>query len=311
MFERRFEKDLNALKGSQKELWQELKKLVESGEVFPAIRKDELHFYYKGGTLFKFSGSSFKRNRAYLAYGENKFRLPSAESLDYAAEGTFENRLIDGNFVNNLELFMAENKAKFSKDDDSGTAKERKILSDLYPASFLPDNSEIVVLDIEVRINDGSTNGQRKCDLVLLNNETSEIMFVEGKISTDSRMRISNPSIKNPPEVVLQVENYSELIKMNESDIEAAYVNYTRIIKGLFKHGSIQEHSKLKILQPAKLLVYGPVNEAKGCGSRDVINKALGKKNVLWHEGDPETLSLKEIWDSLSKGQPHFRNNSV
>ena len=50
-------------------LFEKLKADVLKGEVFPAIRKSELHFYYKGGCLYKFVGSSFKRYNNYEKYG--------------------------------------------------------------------------------------------------------------------------------------------------------------------------------------------------------------------------------------------------
>ena len=49
--------------GNNAELLAKLKADVLNGEVFPAVRKNELHFYYKGGCLYKFAGGSFSATK--------------------------------------------------------------------------------------------------------------------------------------------------------------------------------------------------------------------------------------------------------
>ena len=44
--------------GENARLFNRLKADVLKGKVFPAVRKNELHFYYKGGCLYKFVGGS-------------------------------------------------------------------------------------------------------------------------------------------------------------------------------------------------------------------------------------------------------------
>ena len=56
---------LDKLSAKDAKLFARLKADVLKGEVFPAVRKYELHFYYKGGCLYRFAKGSFKRNPAY------------------------------------------------------------------------------------------------------------------------------------------------------------------------------------------------------------------------------------------------------
>jgi hypothetical protein len=46
-------------------LYERLKADIILGIVFPTVRKGEIHFYYKGGSLYKFNGISFERDSAY------------------------------------------------------------------------------------------------------------------------------------------------------------------------------------------------------------------------------------------------------
>ncbi|NCA93173.1 leucine-rich repeat domain-containing protein, partial [bacterium] len=46
---------IKRMTGESAALFERLKADVNAGEVFPAVRKDELHFYYKGGCLYKFT----------------------------------------------------------------------------------------------------------------------------------------------------------------------------------------------------------------------------------------------------------------
>ena len=162
---------------SNAELFGKLKNDVCCGNpecsVFPAVRKQELYFYYKGGCLYKFSGGHFSRDPRFELYNQNTQGLAHYEK----AKKQVENKFIS----------------------TSGEAKERMLLDRLNSHTFNPNRtSQVVVLDIEVNLN-GSIGGGRKCDMVLLNTDTDEIAFVEGKVFSDYSVNVKCGRI---PEVI-------------------------------------------------------------------------------------------------------------
>ena len=249
-------------------LFEELKADVLKGEVFPAVRKNELHFYYKGGCLYKFADGSFKRDKNYEKYGDEFKGFPPYERAKKENEEKFKNSL--------------------------GGEAERQLLDRLYCHTFNPEeSSNVVVLDIEVNLGGQAV---RKCDLVLLNTRTDEIMFVEGKVFSDSRVKVRPPHI---PEVIAQVNTYTAAIKEQRQTILAQYAKHIEIINALF--GTSYRPPK-RLVEPAKLLVYGtPQNPTKnGEYAIDKINTELGASNVLWVKNN-DNATLNDIWNALRK----------
>ena len=250
---------------SNKRLFERLQEDVLKGEIFPAVRINELHFYYKGGCLFKFAAGSFKRNKNYEKYGVGFKKLPPYERAKKENEEKYKNA--------------------------KGGEAERQLLDRLYCHTFNPENrTNVVVLDIEVNLGGQAV---RKCDLVLLNTQTDEIMFVEGKVFSDGRVNVEPPRI---PEVIGQVNTYSASIAEQKQCILEQYARHIEIVNRLFK---TCYKSPQKLVEPAKLLVYGtPQNPRKnGEYSIQKINYALGGGNVLWAEQNG--ISLECIWNSL------------
>jgi hypothetical protein len=194
--------------------------------------------------------------------------------------------------------FFTENEKRFTdKKDDSTKPMERQILDELYKHTFSEKKSDVIVLDIEVCISDGSADSRKKCDMVLLHKREKKIMFVEGKIADDRRMATKD-LINDPPEVIKQVNGYTQLIANNGDSIIAAYENHISIINELFKTNFPETIQS--IISGAKLLVYGEANTANCIKSKELILKELGSKNVLWYPGSSKDLSLNDIWDKLS-----------
>lgn len=136
-FKRSFEcLKINKLDAKKAELWGELKKDVLAGEVFPAVRVNEIHFYYKGGCLYKFNGSSFPRDEKYENYSAGTTGLEK------------------------YEKHKQQNKNRFKSEDD--LPRERQLLDELNCYTFGEKyHSDVVVLDIEVRLN-GEIYGNKK-----------------------------------------------------------------------------------------------------------------------------------------------------
>ncbi|MCH5152220.1 MAG: hypothetical protein J1F65_06180 [Clostridiales bacterium] len=245
-----------------------LKDDVTKGNVFPALRNNELHFYYKGGCLFKFVNGAFYRDSKYKGYSAGVEGLTSYEKSKKQNENKFTNK--------------------------KGEITERQFLDKLYCHTYNPNlKSKTVVLDIEVNLK-GNIGWGKKCDLVLLNTETDEIMFVEGKVYSDDRVRSAVGYI---PRVIEQVNIYTQAIAEQRQTIIEQYAEYIRIVNELF---NTHYKSPRKLIEPAKLLVYktgGGIAENVRY-TIETINKKLGDSSVMWVKDEEPTLD--EIWNALS-----------
>lgn len=243
---------------------------IKNGAVFPALRKDEIYFYYDGGCLYKFSNGRFVRDTAYEKYAWTVKGLSSYETAKKQIESKFTNT--------------------------KGNNKERRLLNTLYCHTYCGESEfNTVVLDIEVNLN-GNTARGKKCDLVLYNTQSSELMFVEGKVFCDERVNVRTGKL---PEVIEQVNTYSKAILEQKETIVNQYENYIVIINSLF--GTTYQKPQ-KLVQTAKLLVYETplllTNNNKY--SIDTITAALGENNVAWFKQN-ERPSTDEIWNTLCK----------
>lgn len=262
---------IDKLSNANAELFAQLKTDTYAGLVFPAVRKGEVHFYYKGGCLYKFNGVSFARDKAYGAYSDRTDGLDEYEKAKRQNENKFTNT--------------------------GGSAKERQLLDRLNSHTFNRNcKTKVVVLDIEIRLN-GTVGENKKCDMVLLNTETRQIMFVEGKVFSDNRV---NRTVGNSPEVIEQVNIYTAGLAEQAQTIVTQYAQHIRIINDLF--GTSYE-ADISLITTAKLLVYetpkNPTNN--GRYSIEAINTALGVDNVMWVTSGDEP-GIDEIWDALKKG---------
>lgn len=240
---------------------------VSKGTVFPAIRDDELHFYYKGGCLYKFVKGAFWRDANYDRYSKD------TDGLEPYAKAKKQN----------------ENKYTNKR----GETTERQLLDDLYCYTYNRElGSKVVVLDIEVNLK-GSIGWGKKCDLVLFNVESAEIMFVEGKVYADKRVRRAEGYL---PEVIEQVNVYTQALAEQRCNIVEQYKRYVSIVNRLF---GVELPLPRNLMEPAKLLVYktGGGMEKNVRATVDTINSNLGAGNVMWvKDGKP---SLDEIWNAL------------
>ena len=265
------EKQIAALlSGKNIDLFNLLKKDVLSGTVFPAVRKNQIYFYYEGGCLYKFSNGKFARDKAFEKYGCENKNLSAYEIAKKQVENKFANVM--------------------------GNVKERRLLNSLYCCTF--DKTRLfdtVVLDIEVNLN-GNIGGGKKCDLVLYNVPSNTIMFVEGKVFFDSRVNVKRGSL---PEVIDQVNTYSEAIAEQHQTVIRQYANHVEIINRLF---GTKYPIPQKLVRQAKLLVYEtPLNITENNSySIDTITSALGIDNVAFIRQNA-TPSTDEIWNSLCK----------
>ena len=265
------EKQISALSDSKNvDLYNLLKKDISSGEVFPAVRNNQLYFYYRGGCLYKFSNGKFARDKAYAKYGDN-----TADILTYEPA----KKQIENKFTNT-----------------KGISKERKLLDELNCHTFNRNRStNVIVLDIEVNLN-GTVGRGKKCDMVLYNLQSRALAFVEGKVFSDSRVNVKCGAV---PEVIQQVQTYSDAISEQEKTIIEQYANHVNIINGLF---DTAYEAPLTVIKPAKLLVYEtPLSLTENNKySINTINSSIKENNVAWFKKG-EKPSIDEIWEGLCK----------
>ena len=269
-FARRFseEQRKKMMGGANAPLFERLKEDVLLGEVFPAVRVGALDFYYRGGRLFRFAGGAFRRDKNYEKYGDGLEPLSPYER----AKKETERRFIRA----------------------SGKEAERLLLDGLNRHTYdFHYAGEVVVLDIEVDLHADGEHG-KKCDMVLLNRQTGELMFVEGKVFSDSRVLVKRGNV---PEVIAQVQSYSAAVGAQRQAILEGYAAYAQIMNALF---SVTLPPPKRVVERAKLLVYAtpPAPSPNGEYSMQTICSALGKDSVLWIK-EGEAPSLDEIWKSL------------
>jgi ribonuclease J len=252
-----------------------------NGKIFPALRKGNINFYYFGGVLYTLTCQTIgRRNKNYKKYNDGV----TNDMCEY-------------------EQRRRQNENRFSS--EGGNDQERALLSALYPFTYSDKKANVVVLDIEVRLN-GKIHTGKKCDMVLLNKSKREIMFVEAKIFTDSRVRVTKDEV---PPVVEQVNAYSQSIAEQRKWIPQQYIEFIQIMNQVFEIDLLKgfdSSNELTLIEPAKLLVFNtPASERRDENlnwkhSYEMIENGLGKENVMWHEGT-DAPCLEQVWEKLTE----------
>jgi hypothetical protein len=205
-----------------------------------------------------------------------------------------------GFFADNYELFKCMNFKRFMNDKEADTAKERQYLERLYRNTYIGDNfPDVCVLDIEANF----SREQKKIDMVLLNTHSWEIMFVEGKLFSDSRMTCGLNN--REPAVIKQVIEYGDLVNKYINEIALAYKNHIAVMTSLFFGKEILVN--IKVLPKVRLLVYEKPLDAvlkTEYNYRALRNAAIkvgdaGIKSLWVNTGDDGNYPLHKIWEML------------
>lgn len=254
-------------------LWKKLRKDIEQGIVFPAIRKDEIGFYYKGGRLFLYDGEKFKTNAKYAvgAYLNLKGDVGISDLKDIKVEDEF--------FVNGYER-IKENCSLYA-------GEEAKGVSQVYSKySYTKCKSGIVVLDIEATFpsSEGKTD---RIDLLLYNNKTKCLRFYEAK-------HFSNREIwGTEPKVIKQIKRYKDQIECSKKDIINAYVDYINIVNELF---NLNLNKPEAIDTDVTLLIFG-FDDDQLKRSLENQKKYFTDKGVkIYAIGGIKGLNIETLW---------------
>ncbi len=182
---------------------------IKCGGIFMTIRNNKIDFYVGGNRFLEYSGNGFKANpKIYNQLEQNK--MISVE------------KVFPKNWEKSLDKYIQKCLHYSSTKSDQA---ERKIMQAYFPV--YDKQNKVVVLDREIRINDG--NG-KKCDWLLYNNETRELKFVEVKISDHPSLRHNKD---NKYEVLKQLNSYSCQYTKHEDRIVEQYKWYVDILNRL------------------------------------------------------------------------------
>jgi hypothetical protein len=198
------------------EFFSQLSKDVEAGEVFPAIRKNEVHFYYGGARLCIYKDGQMHTNNRYLDTPDN------GKSRDVCIP---EDRFTPVGYERLKE------KCRGYRSPDS----ELSIVSELFPKfsiARLPlPLDRAYLLDIECRFPGGEAPDDLAQDMIdcLFLTPEGALVFVEIKRTDNPKARGGG---KSKPEVEGQIERYRRKLgsKALREEIKTVYTSVINIL---------------------------------------------------------------------------------
>jgi hypothetical protein len=194
---------------------------IKRGEVFPAIRKNEISFYHYKGNLFKYGANGF------LTHTKYAFVPKDGDRENYVdQEALLKMERID-NFVSGYEKIKGRCKLYAGVEDMGVDAILRKFS---FAATENKDmNSRYYVVDTEVAFS--GDDDKSRIDILFYDNEEGRLLFCEAKDFSNSEVW-SKPNSK--PKVTGQLARYNKQIKDNEKVILSEFSNCFEIYSELF-----------------------------------------------------------------------------
>lgn len=290
-FVRRFPED--AIKKLQDEpLFQNcLREDIENGSVFPAVRRDRMDFYHRGGNLFSFNGKIFRTHQKYasvLAYSNDyvtEEKLRCLSSIKSFAEPEYYKRI-------------KENCKAYSKDEAGSVSR----LCERFSCAKEIVKGDIVVLDIEVSFEnkdderpdtDRKPRRQDRIDVLLYNTEAKKLRFYEAKLFSNKDIRAKGGKA---PAAVDQLKRYrSQQAKEHHNNILTQYRNHIGVINRLFGSNLPDPTS---IDPEPRLYIFG-FDEDQRKGRLKEIRAALQKHGVkVYAIGGPGRIDAETLWSN-------------
>jgi hypothetical protein len=236
--------------------------------VFPAIRRDRVDFYYRGGRLFAYNHRGFRTHPKYaMAYEDGDVPRDDMGEADLAGLRPIRSFLTGYASMKKLcALYGGEE------------ARQVAELSGRFSYA-VPGNREmpVVVLDVEAsfdaRTRGDSDNDQDRIDLVLLNTRERSLMFVEAKLFTNPALRASEGV---EPKIVAQIARYRSQVERQGSEILLAYEAYVMAANRLF---GVSLPASTSVVPEVPLLIVGYDGD-QNAGQMMKINQSLEQKGV-------------------------------
>ncbi len=233
---------------------------IKKGNVFPAIRKNQVHFYYKGKKIFGYTdGGGFQTNVAF------------AVALDSSKKGEVKERdLTKLTLIPKFESGYEKIKKNIKRYTEPESLEVSKLCKQ-FSIAKAKSKGQIVVLDVELSLKAlEEDRSQDRIDLVMLNNDDNFLRFFEVKLLSDARVRSKED--EEAPEVVAQLNRYNGQVS-ESSQRETLLKNYQEYISKLEFLLGIEELNKPAEIDPrVDLLLFGyktpKAKEAKSLAKR-------------------------------------------
>lgn len=217
--------------------------------VFPAVRKNRIDFYYKGGKLFSYDGKRFVTHQKYAS----------------VLKHTGENHYIGEKSLKAIASFQ-EGYERIKENCALYAGVEASQVAELYSKYSCVKHSaalRTVVLDIEVcflredEMGDSGVEPHEKkkdrIDFVLFDTKTGMLRFFEAKDFSNAELRA-----RKKPRIVDQIERYRKQLARPafRSEILTAFNRHIDIINKLFSPNELLPPAK-EIDPEPRLLIFG------------------------------------------------------
>ena len=266
-----------------------LKPDILKGDIFMAIRKNKIGFYYRGGRLFSFGEGGFRTHVKYAAVLNVKKEKDYVTAKEFGKIGKVDN-FLDGydRIKENCDLYAGV---------------EATGVSEVYKKFPYIKNSEIVVLDVEVAFSEGDEDEggpdkqkkkKNRIDLLLFYKKTGTLRFYEAK-------HFSNGEIwsKTEPKVVLQIIRYNRKIGMEAENIKVQYSRFVSIVKDILSEEGQEccNIGKINYMDPECWLYVFGFDENQRAGRLSELLMPPIEKNKIkkYFKGEPPK-NLKGMW---------------
>jgi len=249
---------------------------IVKGSVFPAMRNNQVDFYFKGGNLFKYNDRGFRTHIKYAAVIEK-------DKTDYLTEKELGNYKLAVDFSNSYQR-IKENCSIYSGIEATG-------VSEIYHRhSYVGRSEGIVVLDIEISLKSQDIDStQDRIDILLYNADERKLKFVEAKHYSNSEIWS-----KNDAKVISQIKRYEAQIKSKKADIIAEYNKYIVIVNNLF-NGNLPPVEDID--EKVTLLIFDFDNNQKSGRLKTLITDNPKFKGItLYPIGNVDKIKLENIW---------------
>lgn len=269
-----------------------LKKDIECGEVFPAIRNNLIDFYYRGGRLFRFDNNGFETHVKYASvyhYDE-----------DYVSERNLGKMVPIKGFSESYPR-IKENCAKYTSVEPYGVSK-------LYRFSpFVSKPGRYVLLDVEVSLKkmsdekeevgfqypleDKARSRTDRIDILLYDTKDCVLHFIEAKDFSNSEIWS-----KTKPRVIGQVQDYNKQLDGRKKMILETYSDYIDLINKMFSLDLLKPKG---LLHETGLYIFG----YDGYQQKSVqeLEEKIEKEGIpVYAIGNPGGIRIETLWEGTT-----------
>lgn len=264
-----------------------------SGDVFPAVREDGVHFYHKGSRALTYGKRGFMTHWKYfpilIAKNESNKDLCEFNESDY----------VNSDDINNTRLKKIDELTYDGiKDAASHYAGVEAIgVSSLYSKySYLNANADddIIVLDVEIQL-----ARSKRIDLLLYKKSTQTLLFVEAKDYSNACLW-SKENAK-PKALLEQLSKYNEEIEniLEDGSLIRSYTKYIDNINTIF---DLNLPSPESCITECGLYIFGfDDDQKKGRLATKLIDDGSLDGINYYCLGDASGIKIQTLWNALSK----------